>query len=521
MPQLNDAELVHLARGGDPVAFRLLVERYQPMIRARAGQLCANPSDTDDVVQETFLRAFIALDRLRDPDKFAPWLAGITANVCRGLIRDPRPALLPEWPEPLHPVAAEGVPSVDDIDRVDAVRAAMAQLPPGQRQTVVKRYYHDVAAGPGAARASLHKARRNMRAYLTEHRPDLVPAVIRRPPMTSVRIARVGHRDPEHAPRGPRVPHHVVVLADAAGRRELPIWLLTSDGLRLQALSDRADAADALTVRMLAAVGVTVTGAETPELGPEVTAARIELTGPAGARQVTARIVEGLAIAIASGGAPVRVADAVMDRLAVPAGTTPVRVPGRKPPVRPAIRPVPRRSQRPRYAPRNLTFADGIDGWRFGGSFSEHLSEAHWHDYTSAVADGTATIASTVAEPAGFAMLGQEVYADDYADSVVTFRAEFRVSAARAGLFLRVNEGRPIRGPLTEQAAFADPDNNATLVRPGDEWVSHEVSARVPSDGDMILFGIFLAAPGRIEMRHPELGRLSHEYVAGALGNER
>jgi RNA polymerase sigma-70 factor (ECF subfamily) len=508
MPELNDAELVNLARDGDPVAFRLLVERHQPMVRARAGQLCANPSDTDDVVQETFLRAFIALDRLREPGKVAAWLAGITANVCRGLWRGDQPALLPDWPESLHPVAADGVPSADDIDRVDAVRAAMAELSALQRQTVVKRYYQDDAAGAGAARASLHKARRRMRAYLTEHRPDLVP---RRPQMTTVRIARVGLRDPEHGPRGPRAPRFGVILADEEGR-ELPVWLLNFDGLRLRRLSEAADTADALTARMLRAIGSTVTGVEIGELGPEVTAARITIDD----RQVTARVVEGLAVAIATG-APVRVADAVMDRLAVPAGTTPIREPGRKP----NARPVPRRSNRPRYSPRNLTFADGLNGWRFGGSFAEHLSESHWRDYISETENGTAAIASAVPEPAGFAMLGQEVYAEDYRDSLVTFRAEFRVTSDRAGLFLRVNEGRPIRGPLTEQAAFADPDNNATIIAPDPEWTSHEVSARVPPDGDIILFGIFLAGSGRLEMRRPELRSLSHEHLAGAVGDER
>lgn len=325
--------------------------------------------------------------------------------------------------------------------------------------------------------------------------------------MTTVRIARVGHRDPEHAVPGPRGPRHVVILAEESAGRELPVWLLRSDGLRLQGLSPAGDSADALTARMLRAIGVTVTGVEIDELGPEVTAARIDLTGPAGAGQVTARVVEGLAIAIAAG-APVRVADAVMDRLAVPAGTTPVREPGRKPPVRPAPRVAPRRSNRPRYSPRNLTFADGISGWRFGGSFAEHLSESHWHDYTCAAENGTVVIASAVPEPAGFAMLGQEVYAEDYRGSVVTFRAEFRGSADRAGLFLRVNEGRPIRGPLTEQAAFADPDNNATVVAATPEWTSHEVSALAPPDGDIILFGIFLAGPGRVEVRDLELLRL-------------
>ena len=179
--EISDGDLVRLARDGDPVAFRLLVERHQPMARARARQLCRNPSDVDDVVQESFLQAFMALDRLRDPDRFAGWLAGIVANVCRGLQRRAPVTLLPDWPEPLHPAAADGLPSAEDLDRADAVRAAVADLPAGQRRAVALHYYADLPAGqiaepPGAARASLHKARLRLRAYLTEHRPDLVPA---------------------------------------------------------------------------------------------------------------------------------------------------------------------------------------------------------------------------------------------------------------------------------------------------------------------------------------------------------
>jgi RNA polymerase sigma factor (sigma-70 family) len=504
MPDISDGELVLLARDGDQVAFRLLVERHQPLVRARARQLCANPSDTDDVVQEAFLRAYIGLDQLRDADRFAAWLAGITANVCHSLRRRGEPALLPDWPEPLHPAAKDGVPSADDIDRADAVRAAMAELPARQRRTVLLRYYGDAEAGEGAARASLHKARRRMRAYLTEHRPDLVPGTARRPLVTTVRIAYAGrqHRN------SPLRPTHVVLLVDEAGGRELPLWFLNHDGFRLQRLlrADPEETADGLTARMLQSLGATVTGVEIDELGPEVPAARIELTSSAGARQVTVRLVEGLAIAIASHGA-VRVADAVMDRLAVPAGTSPVGGTG---PGGPAARtdpgpgPVPRRG-RPRFAPRNVTFADGLDGWLFGGSFTENVSDSHWHDYECVVADGTAVVASAVPEPAGFAMLGQEVYADDYRGATLVFCGEFRVPAGRAGLFLRVNEGHAIRGPLTEQAAFADPDNHVTPVANDPGWAPHEVSARVPADVDAVVFGIFLAGPGRIEVRNPEL----------------
>jgi RNA polymerase sigma factor (sigma-70 family) len=506
MPEVSDGELVLLARDGDQLAFRLLVERHQPMVRARARQLCANPSDTDDVMQEAFLRAFIALDQLRDPDRFAAWLAGITANVCHGLRRRGAPELLPDWPERLHPIAHDGVPSAEDIDRADAVRAAMAELPARQRHTVVLRYYTDAEAGEGAARASLHKARRRMRAYLTEHRPDLVPGTPRRPLVTTVRIAHAGRQHRNIPFRAT----HLVVLTDEAGGRELPLWFLNQDGFRLQRLlrAEPEQTADGLTARMLRALGATVTGVEIGELGPEVPAARIALTGPAGARQVTVRLVDGLAIAIAVD-APIRMAEAVLDRLGVPAGTTPVSA-GPGGPVMPARRPgepVPALG-RPRYAPRNVTFADGLDGWLFGGSFTENVSDSHWHDYECVAADGTAAIASAVPEPAGFAMLGQEVFADDYRGSTLVFRGEFRVPAGRAGLFLRVNEGHAIRGPLTEQAAFADPDNNVTPVANDPGWAPHEVSAQVPADVDAVVFGVFLVGAGRIEVRNPEL-RLS------------
>ena len=95
-PEISDGDLVRLARDGDPVAFRLLVERHQPMVRARAAGLCANANDVDDIMQEAFLRAFIALDRLREPDRFAGWLAGIVLNVCRGLRRRAPVTLLPD-----------------------------------------------------------------------------------------------------------------------------------------------------------------------------------------------------------------------------------------------------------------------------------------------------------------------------------------------------------------------------------------------------------------------------------------
>jgi len=64
---------------------------------------------------------------------------------------------------------------------------------------------------------------------------------------------------------------------------------------------------------------------------------------------------------------------------------------------------------------------------------------------------------------------------------------------------------RDIRGPLTEGAALADPDNTIVTIGADRDWTSHEVTARVPGDCDIVTFGIFLAGRGRVELRHAEL----------------
>jgi RNA polymerase sigma-70 factor (ECF subfamily) len=499
---VSDGDLARLARGGDPVAFRLLVERYQAMVRARARQLGPGPGDVDDIVQESFLQAFLALDRLQDPDRFAGWLAGIVFNVCRSLHRRAPVTLLADWPERLHPTSAGGLPSAEDLDRADAMRAAVASLPAGQRRAVTLHYYADVPAGqvaeaPGAARARLHKARLRLRAYLTEHRPDLVPDS-GRTHMTTVRVARIERRIP-HGPVPDRFPTHVMVLADDAGRRDLPIWLLGQDSHRFA--DDRhGPSQDELTGRLLHAAGTRVTAVDVDELGPEVTVARIELATPAGPDHVTARLYDGLAMAITSG-APIRVADAVMDRLAGPAGTS-------------QDGPVPERTARdlssdlrPRYEPRNLTFADGLDYWALGGSFTENTLQFHWQDYSTAAGQGSAVLSSAVPQPEGFAWLVQEIFADDYRGATVTFRGQFRApgTTGRAGLFLRVMKAPAVHGPFTAQAALADPSNHIVTIANHADWTTHEVSAPIPDDGDTVAFGVFLAGPGRIDLRDPEL----------------
>src|SRR5580692_11525482 len=502
---IPDGDLVRLARDGDPAAFRLLVERHLPMARARAARLCPRPDDADDAVQDAFLQAFIALDRLRDPDRFAGWLGGIVANVCRAQRRRAPLTLLGDWPENLHPAAADNLPSAEDLDRADALSRAVAGLPPGQRQAVTLFYYADQPAGqiagtPGAAKASLHKARRRLREYITAHRPDLIPATSRRTPMTAVRIA---HADPSPG----RTPVGLVVLADDAGRRALPVrlpehgvfWrLLARPGDRDQEHPD--DDAGQITGRLLHAAGITVTAVTVTDLGPAVTATRVDIAMPGGTRQVTTRLADGLALAVITG-APLAVDGPVMDRLAEP-----VTGPGLLTPYGGRQQPPPEPPEYTRFEPRNMAFADGLHLWRLGGTFLRQATGSHDQDYSCTTEDGRVILAAAVPEPAGFAFLSQEINADDYRSRTVTFRGDLRTTDVdRAGLVLRVvGEGRPGQRPAVPDPTD-DPENHFAFVTGTGDWARHEITAQVPPDASLVVFGVFLNGRGQIELRSPQL----------------
>jgi RNA polymerase sigma-70 factor, ECF subfamily len=86
MPQ-TDIATVALARGGDSEAFRTLVERHSRAVYRLAHRMTGNPSDAEDVVQETFLKAYKQLGRFESRANFSTWLHRIAVNCSIDLIR--------------------------------------------------------------------------------------------------------------------------------------------------------------------------------------------------------------------------------------------------------------------------------------------------------------------------------------------------------------------------------------------------------------------------------------------------
>ena len=116
-------------------------------------------------------------------------------------------------------------------------------------------------------------------------------------------------------------------------------------------------------------------------------------------------------------------------------------------------------------------------------------------------------LSAAVPQPEGFAWLAQEIFADDYRGTSVTFRGQFRTpgTTGRAGLFLRVMKPPTVHGPFTMQAALADPSNHIVTIANYAGWTTHEVTAPIPDDAGTVAFGVFLAGPGRIDLPDPEL----------------
>jgi RNA polymerase sigma-70 factor, ECF subfamily len=83
----DDTEAVARARAGDADAFRRLVERHSHNVFRLAYRMTRNEHDAEDVVQETFLRAYRSLHRFEDRSHFGSWIYRITANCAYDSLR--------------------------------------------------------------------------------------------------------------------------------------------------------------------------------------------------------------------------------------------------------------------------------------------------------------------------------------------------------------------------------------------------------------------------------------------------
>jgi RNA polymerase sigma-70 factor (ECF subfamily) len=165
--------LVEQARDGDDVAFTELVDLDGDRCYAIAYRILRDAERAQDAVQQAFLIAWRDLPRLRDADRFGPWLHRLLVNACYEELRRHR-----RWSTHIRvlPVDGPGGPdpmvSVDDRDALDR---AFERLTPQHRAVVVLHHHAglslaeiaDIVGVPtGTVKSRLHYATRTLRAAI-------------------------------------------------------------------------------------------------------------------------------------------------------------------------------------------------------------------------------------------------------------------------------------------------------------------------------------------------------------------
>jgi RNA polymerase sigma-70 factor (ECF subfamily) len=182
--EMSDSVAVAQARAGDSGAFRVLVERHSRNLFRLAYRMTGHQEDADDVVQETFLRAYRQLEKFDDRASFGTWLYRIAANCSLDLIRArKRRSERQDAPEEGAPDPIQLLPdSAPQPDRLAMssqvgrkVADALNELSEVERTAFVLRHYegmciddigHTLGVQPNAAKHSIFRAVQKLRRAL-------------------------------------------------------------------------------------------------------------------------------------------------------------------------------------------------------------------------------------------------------------------------------------------------------------------------------------------------------------------
>jgi RNA polymerase sigma-70 factor (ECF subfamily) len=138
--ELPDEQLVNAARAGDRAAFSTLFARDRDLVYAYTYARLRSREEAEDVVQDTFVRAYQSLGQLRGPGAWQAWLMQIARNLCHDALRRKQVRRT----EPIDPDWLVGGPSPETQllteERRRALNAAVEALPEQCRVPLLMRF---------------------------------------------------------------------------------------------------------------------------------------------------------------------------------------------------------------------------------------------------------------------------------------------------------------------------------------------------------------------------------------------
>ncbi|MBK8904782.1 MAG: RNA polymerase sigma factor [Anaerolineaceae bacterium] len=169
-----EANLIRQARQGDAAAWEMLVRQHQAAAFRLGYLLLRTPAEAEDVAQEAFVRAFLALDKFDETRPFRPWLLQITRNVAKNRLRSLSRywAMVKRWwQEEETAVEATAVSQDESAQLWQAVQ----QLRPKAQEVVYLRYFLELSEAEtaealdvpaGTVKSRLHRALQQLKGVI-------------------------------------------------------------------------------------------------------------------------------------------------------------------------------------------------------------------------------------------------------------------------------------------------------------------------------------------------------------------
>lgn len=191
--QVEDVGLVSRTLEGDQAAFEALVAKYSGRLFGVARQYTRSTAEVEDLVQDTFLKAYTKLETYRAESSFSTWLMRIAVNSALDLrkrcsrspvasVEDPEELLGAETSGP----RAGGFPAPDEgltrAEMAEVTEAALEKLPDAFRTVLVLREFEELSyveiaemleISIGTVESRLFRARARFREALCELQPEL------------------------------------------------------------------------------------------------------------------------------------------------------------------------------------------------------------------------------------------------------------------------------------------------------------------------------------------------------------
>ena len=169
-PQNELAEFVRKARAGDKDAFGVLYNNTYNQAFYTVKSMIKDDDAVNDILQDSYVKAFLHMDSFKGDDKFLPWIKQIAANTARDWLKKKKPMLFTDlnddddmvFEEQIEDEREENIPEklIEHKETIRLIGEIVDSLPDDQRAVIGMYYYenksvNDIASAMGASQSAI------------------------------------------------------------------------------------------------------------------------------------------------------------------------------------------------------------------------------------------------------------------------------------------------------------------------------------------------------------------------------